>query len=285
MSFVANNGLCRIFCTYPSAGYQTAVRQLQVASGGAQSLDASNPLYSLERALAVGQHHDAVAGTEKQHVAYDYAFRLSNGQAAADAFIGSALSTITGDASLASTITTCHLANVSICPSLEAGQATLVYVHNAQAQNKSLPLRLPVGFPSGVASWKVYASDGVTPVQAQVLPLTVSDTTLRSRYTGSNAPISTQWLAFVPSAPAAGFSIYFIVPSATVEDAPMTFISKAQRMAVGSKLRSGAAADYTISNGVIFVTISGTTGAVSGYTDVSNGINVPLAQQVRVTGG
>lgn len=34
---------------------------------------------SLADALAVAQHHDAVSGTEKQHVASDYAKRLSVG--------------------------------------------------------------------------------------------------------------------------------------------------------------------------------------------------------------
>lgn len=33
----------------------------------------------VERAMAVAQHHDAVSGTEKQHVANDYAKRLANG--------------------------------------------------------------------------------------------------------------------------------------------------------------------------------------------------------------
>lgn len=38
------------------------------------------PVLSLsEEAMAVAQHHDAVSGTEKQHVANDYARRLANG--------------------------------------------------------------------------------------------------------------------------------------------------------------------------------------------------------------
>lgn len=32
-----------------------------------------------EKAMAVAQHHDAVSGTEKQHVANDYAKRLASG--------------------------------------------------------------------------------------------------------------------------------------------------------------------------------------------------------------
>ncbi len=29
--------------------------------------------------MGIMQHHDAISGTEKQHVAYDYAVRLSAG--------------------------------------------------------------------------------------------------------------------------------------------------------------------------------------------------------------
>jgi alpha-mannosidase len=36
-------------------------------------------LFPLEDALGVAQHHDAISGTAKQHVADDYSFRLSNG--------------------------------------------------------------------------------------------------------------------------------------------------------------------------------------------------------------
>ena len=34
---------------------------------------------SLADAIAIANHHDGVTGTEKQHVAYDYALRLAIG--------------------------------------------------------------------------------------------------------------------------------------------------------------------------------------------------------------
>jgi hypothetical protein len=36
-------------------------------------------LFIIDEALGVAQHHDAVSGTEKQEVAFDYAQRLSDG--------------------------------------------------------------------------------------------------------------------------------------------------------------------------------------------------------------
>ena len=42
----------------------------------------SKRLFELERNFAVAQHHDAVSGTERQHVAADYAQRLDEGRRA-----------------------------------------------------------------------------------------------------------------------------------------------------------------------------------------------------------
>jgi hypothetical protein len=45
-----------------------------VGLAGGSSLGSG--LRTLEEAQAILQHHDAVAGTSKQHVAYDYALRV-----------------------------------------------------------------------------------------------------------------------------------------------------------------------------------------------------------------
>ena len=51
-------------------------KQLEVL-GNRQSSEYSSE--ALRDAMAVAQHHDAITGTEKQHVAYDYAKRLAIG--------------------------------------------------------------------------------------------------------------------------------------------------------------------------------------------------------------
>lgn len=50
-----------------SAVFQLA-KQLQAAAAPAADMGPTNPLFALERAVAVNQHHDAVSGTSKQHV-------------------------------------------------------------------------------------------------------------------------------------------------------------------------------------------------------------------------
>lgn len=59
---------------YILISYQAA-RQLEFFKGRSKSANTD----SLGDALAIAQHHDAVTGTEKQHVANDYAKRLSIG--------------------------------------------------------------------------------------------------------------------------------------------------------------------------------------------------------------
>ena len=56
--------------------FKQAARQLEFLRGR----DSSGPTTDmLADALAIAQHHDAVSGTQRQHVAADYALRLSMG--------------------------------------------------------------------------------------------------------------------------------------------------------------------------------------------------------------
>ena len=54
------------------------VRQLAALSRLNNGSDFES-INTLERAMGVAQHHDAVSGTERQHVANDYATRLAKG--------------------------------------------------------------------------------------------------------------------------------------------------------------------------------------------------------------
>uniref|UniRef100_A0A8C9STK8 Lysosomal alpha-mannosidase n=1 Tax=Scleropages formosus TaxID=113540 RepID=A0A8C9STK8_SCLFO len=49
---------------------------------------------TLQEAMSVAQHHDAVSGTEKQHVANDYAKRLARGWAHCETLVSNALATL-----------------------------------------------------------------------------------------------------------------------------------------------------------------------------------------------
>lgn len=67
-----------------SSGFLLAARQIQTLLTDAtmfvpRGSSYSSPLYPLEDALGISQHHDSVSGTAKQHVADDYSYRLQTG--------------------------------------------------------------------------------------------------------------------------------------------------------------------------------------------------------------
>ena len=188
-----------------------AARQLQAAAGAAPGLGPANPLFTLEQALGIAQHHDAIAGTAQQVVNDDYLLRLEAGRVGAYASVSESLATLTGYADAPFTV--CPLANVSICPALESGAAVVAAVHNAlsEAAVATAGVRLVAGFPPGVASYAVFDALG-EPVTAQLVPLSPRDAELRTQ-NGGNANVTVQWLCFVaPVLPAAGFSTFFLVP-------------------------------------------------------------------------
>lgn len=95
-----------------ATSYLQAARQLEAFMGLAEVDDGGPTTDALEEAVSLLQHHDAVTGTEKEHVASDYHRRLAKGLTEAQALVNSALerlirgqtrpggsSTLSGDAS------------------------------------------------------------------------------------------------------------------------------------------------------------------------------------------
>jgi hypothetical protein len=87
----------------------------------------SCPLFRLEDALGVAQHHDAISGTGKQHVANDYSRRLQAGVDAASRHVIAKLkefmlnTTVAGEKQL-NDLSYCQLLNESICEVSEVRQ-------------------------------------------------------------------------------------------------------------------------------------------------------------------
>lgn len=226
-----------------------AAKQMQALTGGVANVDdpASNPLYLLERAMGVTQHHDAVSGTSKQHVANDYARRLARGRLAADAAISSALSVLSGVGGL--TYESCDLANVTICPALESASNTVALtVWNQLSADSDARVRVPVNKAS---TWSVISSDGSTVLPSQLTPVSDVDTHLRADYYNYTGP-DVQWLSFtVPVVPAVGFSTVFLIPGGAPAAPPSV------------DARGAAAPNTVISNGLVNLTFDGTTGLLT----------------------
>ena len=70
---------------------------------------------------------------------------------------------------------------------------------NQLSQPRDVRVRVPVGLPSGVASYAVY-DRAAQPVASQLLPLSAVDASLRTEYYNYSSalpPAAVQWLAFV----------------------------------------------------------------------------------------
>jgi len=79
----------------------------------------NQPLYALEDALGVAQHHDGVSGTAKQHVVNDYSKRVQAGINEAADFTANKLKRLlakeAGGAKILDDLTYCQLINETIC--------------------------------------------------------------------------------------------------------------------------------------------------------------------------
>lgn len=147
-----------------TSGWFTAIRQAHaLASMHMPSAAGVHRLQELEEALGVAQHHDAVSGTAKQHVAFDYARRISQGRAAATPVFSQSVDTLLrarswtprtsssveheqwaqrppSDASWQ----TCDRLNETVCHVTQANATVTLAVWSALAQRREELIQLPI---------------------------------------------------------------------------------------------------------------------------------------------
>lgn len=76
--------------------------------------------------MGVAQHHDAVSGTAKQVVTYDYEERLADGVNQCMGLVNHAYQKLTNSVTTSFTLPTqelCPLANISMCKAVEASSS------------------------------------------------------------------------------------------------------------------------------------------------------------------
>ncbi|XP_042638582.1 lysosomal alpha-mannosidase-like [Orycteropus afer afer] len=144
----------------------------------------------LREAMAVLQHHDAVSGTSRQHVADDYARQLAEGWKRCEVLISNALTRLTGFKKF----TFCHELNTSVCPLSQTAARFQVIVYNPLGRQVNWMLRLPVR----KGNFLVLDPSGQT-IPSEVIHHPV----LSSK---KHPPE----LLFAASAPALGFNIYSV---------------------------------------------------------------------------
>ncbi|KAG9337365.1 hypothetical protein JZ751_028785 [Albula glossodonta] len=174
---------------------------------------------TLRKAMAVAQHHDAVSGTEKQHVADDYAKRLATGCAHCQVLVSNALSKLSGSGAPR---VYCENLNISVCPLTESSHKVRyrvtrsiinadlrihgnsaefsVTVYNPLSRSVSWAVRLPVNG----SRYSVTDPSGRL-VDSQVIPVSQSTQDIRR-----DRGYARNELLFQAQAPPLGFRTYSV---------------------------------------------------------------------------
>lgn len=234
----------------------------------------SNPvqdaLFPLLDSLSIAQHHDAVTGTSRLHVACDYERRLHIGRTSASASAGSVLASMANISGvLLDPLDICPLSNVTICPPLQSGAASIaVVVYNSRSQTVNTVVRVPVQLQNANASFRVITDSASTESVAQILPLSAEDAYLREINGGTPAD-NIVWLAWPMTVPAMGLRTVVLQSVADAGDAPNTFVSTlGQTTCVGA----AGAEDTVLSNGQgLAITLSADTALLSGLSVNASG--------------
>uniref|UniRef100_A0A8D8LJC1 Alpha-mannosidase n=2 Tax=Cacopsylla melanoneura TaxID=428564 RepID=A0A8D8LJC1_9HEMI len=201
--------------------------------------------FLLQRAMGIAQHHDAVSGTERQHVTDDYSLYLYEGVQAAMKVINAAYRHLLGD--YLPEQQACLLMNISQCE-LPSPTTNYVILYNPVAHETSSYVVLPVPF----GSYKVFGPAG-NEVETELLPIQSSVLTIPGRQ--SNATHSLIFNA--TGLPPLGANLYLIEKTTAVPT-----VTQAKTVAKNE--------DIVVDNGKIKLIFNGTTGLLEKI--VKNGV-------------
>ena len=157
---------------------------------------------SLKEAVGVMQHHDAITGTEKQHVANDYARIMDKGEVKCRNLMGQALGKLVrkDESQPVPVITFCPALNVSECPATESKDKIAILIYNPLA--KGIKERIPIPWSNEAFSLK--DADGKE-MQADLIVLSEHIKKIAGRFGNTTHEIS-----FETKLPPLGFATVFL---------------------------------------------------------------------------
>ncbi|XP_018570360.1 lysosomal alpha-mannosidase [Anoplophora glabripennis] len=128
-------------------------KQLMALNGlnGASYEDNAKSLQNLREIMGIMQHHDAITGTEKQHVANDYVRLLTKAIKVAEKPLGKVVGELlkkSQELKTTLTLSSCLLSNISICDITQKSEKFLVTVYNPLSWPVTHYIRLPVNSTS-----------------------------------------------------------------------------------------------------------------------------------------
>ena len=150
--------------------------------------------------MGVMQHHDAVAGTEKQHVADNYVLKVAKSIEKCKTVINQSLNKLIAKSEQKVNQLFCQNLNISACSVTETDDSLAVTVYNPTAHSVKYSVRLPV---TNKAIEVVDPSGN--PVKADVVPIPAAVLNLKERVSKAKDE-----LVFEANIPALGFSTYLL---------------------------------------------------------------------------
>ncbi|CAF1087368.1 unnamed protein product [Rotaria sordida] len=160
-----------------------------------------NSIFRLSEAMGVVQHHDAVSGTEKQEVAFDYAMRLAEGIDAAVDVINKAYDKLLpkDNQSLPNVPQfLCQLTNISECLPIEGQDRFTLTLWNPTGHTISHHVRVPV-----TKNYTILDSTGHV-ILADLIPISEPTKKIPGRKS-----FAMNQLIFKAILPALGFNTYY----------------------------------------------------------------------------
>ena len=268
-----------------SSAFLQVARHMELIGGGDGT--ATEQLWE---AQSVAQHHDAVSGTAKQAVTFDYAQRISKGSAVADAVVESTLATLLTTSGTKPAFAYCPLYNVSQCDVVTNSSASIVVIALYNPNARMWP-NATISVPSTSAKSVIYDGTG------KVVP----STTLPVFTTSANSEgLAKYRVWFGAAVPGIGIQTYFLQQSssedeteAQTDSSSVSEVAEAVQSAVSHKRHSrglkaveavdveetsAPAAPSSIQNELIKVNIDPSTGLIQSVDDLRSGANYPLVQ-------
>ncbi|KAL9966329.1 hypothetical protein ACROYT_G024383 [Oculina patagonica] len=241
-------------------------KQLELINGPAKKNGPTSD--TLRRAMGVAQHHDAVSGTSKQHVADDYAKRLAIGAVECQELVGDVLGkfTVKNPATKPPALTFCDHLNISVCPVTEQSKSFTVTVYNPIARDVTSVVRLPVA----MALMTVLDPQGGL-VESQVLPISNATKQLRQNQNQKQSHSSYE-LVFTAKVPALGFATYFVNSTKSASRLEKKFFRPVPKHAYKDS------DELSIENEFIKLSFSQDAGQLTSMTDLTSKTTTVLNQ-------
>ncbi|XP_061174982.1 lysosomal alpha-mannosidase-like [Saccostrea echinata] len=231
-----------------------------------QGMFATENLRVFKEALGVVQHHDGISGTEKQHVADDYAQRLAVGAERCQLVTNAAFEKLLPKGSeSAPKQVYCSLTNISYCDFTEHQKQFMMTVYNPLGHLITDFVRIPVaGGPYRVVDPKGFN------VTAQLVQVTNETKRIPER----NKSIATNELVFMVEVPPLGYSTYFIVETNNMDEAT------SQSSKTVSLPRDQSEIPLYIDNDEYLVNLDNINSNTLGLTNKRKNISIPLNQAI-----